>query len=70
MVDAYIRTGYRSSPPQDVWYFIKPSMHSTWYIALEQNGVKDEGLEQILKMILEESCLRNPVHNRRIEFLQ
>ena len=45
-------------------------MHSTWYTALEQNGVKDVGLEQIVKMILEESCLRNPVHNRRIKFLQ
>ena len=70
MVDSYIRTGYRGEPPQDVWYFIKPNMHSVWYTALEQNGVKDEGLEQTLKMIMEESSLRNPIHNRRIEFLQ
>ena len=37
---------------------------------MEQNGVKKEGLAETLNMILAESQLRNPVHNRRIQFLQ
>ena len=45
-------------------------MHSTWYTALEQNGAMDESLEKILEMIQQESCLRNPVHSRRMGFLQ
>ena len=72
-VQAYIRTGYRSAPPtgpQGLWFHIKACMHSTWYTALEQNGAMDESLEKILEMIQQESCLRNPVHSRRMGFLQ
>ena len=49
-------------------FHIKACMHSTWYTALEQNGAMDESLEKILEMIQEESCLRNPVHSRRMGF--
>ena len=72
-IQAYIRTGYRSTPPQGpqgVWFHIKACMHSTWYTALEQKGALNESLEKILEMIQEESCLRNPVHSRRMGFLQ
>ena len=72
-IQAYIRTGYRSTPPQGpqgLWFHIKACMHSTWYTALEQNGAIDESLEKIIEMIELESCLRNPVHSRRMGFLQ
>ena len=72
-VQAYIRTGYRSAPPtgpQGLWFHIKACMHATWYTALEQNGAMDENLEKILEMIQQESWLRNPVHARRMGFLQ
>ena len=70
-IQAYIITGYRSSPPaQGVWFHVKACMHSTWYIALEQKGSASESLGKIIEMLTEESCLRNPVHSRRMGFLQ
>ena len=72
-VEPYIRTGFRSAPPQGptgVWFHMKACMHSTWYVALEQQGVLEQSFEKILQMIMEESGLRNPVHSRRMGFLQ
>ena len=45
-------------------------MHTTWSNALEQYNVNNKWLKEIIDMLLEESELRNPVHNRRIDFLQ
>ena len=45
-------------------------MNSTWYVALEQKGALTETLDKIIELLLEESCLRNPVHSRRMGFLQ
>ena len=45
-------------------------MHSTWYTALEVNGAIDESLEKVVEMIELESSFRNPVHSRRMNFLQ
>ena len=44
-------------------------MHVTWFNSLELNGLKEKNLAETLEMLLEESQLRNPVHNRRIDFL-
>ena len=44
-------------------------MHVTWSNSLELNGVKEKYLSETLEMLLEESQLRNPVHNRQIDFL-
>ena len=72
-IKAYIRTGYRSNPPQGpqgLWFHVKACMHSTWYTALEVNGAIDESLEKVVEMIELESSFRNPVHSRRMNFLQ
>lgn len=68
-VDVYIQTGFSDTPPQKVWPYIGPLMHVTWSNSLELNGVKEKYLSETLEMLLEESQLRNPVHNRQIDFL-
>ena len=69
-VETYIVTGFKDALPQMVWPYIKPLMHATWAQALEQNDAKAKWLQKIINLLLEESNLRNPVHNRRIDFLQ
>ena len=36
---------------------------------MEKAGAKDKDLKTVLKMLVDESQLRNPVHGRRIEFM-
>ena len=69
-MEVYISTGFKDAPPQLVWPYIKPLMHATWASALEQCDAKTKWLKEIIDLLLEESELRNPVHNRRIDFLQ
>ena len=63
-VEVYISTGFKDAPPQLVWPYIKPLMHATWASALEQSDAKTKWLKEIFDLLLEESELRNPVHNR------
>ena len=63
-VEVYISTGFKDAPPQLVWPYIKPLMHATWASALEQGDAKTKWLKEIFDLLLEESELRNPVHNR------
>ena len=45
-VDVYIHTGFRDTPPQKVWPYIRPLMHVTWSNNLELNGVKEKYLAE------------------------
>ena len=67
--DVYIKTGFRDTPPQGIWPYLRPLMHITWSNALELSGVKEKFLAETLDMLLAESQLRNPVHNLSIDFL-
>ena len=67
--EVYIQTGFRETPPQGIWAYLRPLVHVTWSDALEQGGVKDKDLKGTLDMLVEESQLRNPVRGRRIDFL-
>ena len=44
-------------------------MHVTWSNSLELNGDKEKYLAETPEMLLAESQLQNPVHNRIIDFL-
>ena len=44
-------------------------MHVTWWNSWELNGVKEKDLKRTLEMLLEESQLQNPAHERRINLL-
>ena len=68
--EVYITTGFTSAPPtQGTRSYLLPLMHVTWSNALEKAGAKDKDLKTVLKMLVDESQLRNPVHERRIEFI-
>ena len=68
--EIYINTGFPSGPPvKGTWSYLVPLMHSTWTFALEKEGAKEADLMTILKMLEAESKIRNPVHDRRVRFL-
>merc|ERR1712179_269023 len=52
-VEVYIVTGFKDTPPQKVWPYIKPLMHNTWSNALELNNVKEKWLKETLEMLIE-----------------
>ena len=68
--EIYITTGFTTGPPaKGTWNYLVPLMHMTWTFALEKSGAKDKDLMAILKMLEVESKIRNPVHDRRVLFL-
>ena len=50
--------------------YISPFISPTWLASLKNRKVKEKNLEAIIADFLEESCVRNPVHYRRMDLLR
>lgn len=50
---------------------LQPLVEATWWQSLIQRGINDnKTLDQVIRIVVEESEARNPLHQRRIELLR
>ena len=50
--------------------YLPPFLSPSWWSSLKSRAVKDKNLDKILKDIMTESSIVNPVNFKRIEFLK
>ena len=50
--------------------YLAPFLAPSWWASLKSREVQEKTLEEILEAIMDKSALVNPVHGRRIEFLE
>ena len=67
----YFNVRFRGTVPENnICMYISPFISPTWWASLKNRKVKEKNLGAIIAVILEESCVRNPVHNRRMDLLR
>ena len=67
-LETYIIAGFRGQVPKSgVWIYIATFLSSCWWASMKSREVQDKSLKEIL---LENSALLCPVHQRCMEFLR